>query len=54
MIEARCYPSDFEDGGKGQEPKNARSVAREDREGLEIFSSKPAGGSSAPISEFDS
>lgn len=22
MVEARCYPAGFEDGGKGQEPKN--------------------------------
>lgn len=54
MIEERCYPGVFEDGGKGQEPKNARSAALEDREGLETFSSKPTGGSSAPISDFDS
>lgn len=27
MIEARCSPAGFEDGRKGQEPKNARNAA---------------------------
>ena len=38
MIEARCSPAGFEDGRKGQEPKNARNAAIADREGLAIDS----------------